>query len=695
MTNKNLLHDYMDLLRNRDYSECGYSLYNIIKTMKLSRKNIICGENFDNLDFGLIPLNEIDFSQDGTNPSSFRNVKLEETSFISGHSDEIDSVAFSPDGKYCITGSSEETIFWDMYSGLVHKKINMGAYEIEVSPCEKYIFILSGRRVLLLDAITYEVHKELKVYAGYSAKAVFSHNGRYYIIASKDKTVVLWEVETNSPYRIFEKHTEDIWSIAVSPNGRYCLTGSDDQTAILWDIETGKPFWVSKKYPANISSVKFSPCGTYFLVAAYGKGANGVIELLSNKRNGWSFNHDFCAETAFSPDERYCLTWKERIVDEVTEEIVLWDIKTGEPHAVLGYTEDNIFGFSFSPDGKYLLTGSITKNTPTLWNVETGEIVKEFIGHNSPASFVKFSPDGKFCFASAGNTAIIWDVETGHLRRKFDGYTGSISAYLSPNEKHCLTLSCDGTGILWDLSMGKVHKKLLSNVGWHFYDPNLMPYHSASFSPDGKYCAIAYKDDKDAIIWNVITGDIHKILTGYNRGIMSVAFSPNGKYCITGGLGEAIIWNVETGDVYKKLSKLSSWVSKVIFSSCSKYCITYNDTYSDGTKVIKGKYIIWNVTTGKRTKNTNIDVIDPENSQKKLFSENEPRKGVFTVECTNGKLDTLYHIHNINIVNCDFSGVHATDAVKKILYQNNTINVENPPLSEQELKKYGKQKSAP
>src|SRR5215831_17484140 len=45
----------------------------------------------------------------------------------------------------------------------------------------------------------------------------------------------------------------------------------------------------------------------------------------------------------------------------------------------LGHTSE-IFGVAFSPDGKYILTGS-NDWTARLWNIQTGRVTRTFIGH--------------------------------------------------------------------------------------------------------------------------------------------------------------------------------------------------------------------------------------------------------------------------------------------------------------------------
>lgn len=67
---------------------------------------------------------------------------------------------------------------------------------------------------------------------------------------------------------------------------------------------------------------------------------------------------------------------------------------------------------AYSPDGKHIVTcggaGAF------LWDVETGEVVREFIGHTSPVNSVVFSSDGtRVLTGSSDGTVRLWDVSTG------------------------------------------------------------------------------------------------------------------------------------------------------------------------------------------------------------------------------------------------------------------------------------------
>ncbi len=229
-----------------------------------------------------------------------------------------------------------------------------------------------------------------------------------------------------------------------------------------------------------------------------------------------------------------------------------------------------VWTVSFSPDGRYLATGSRVDDTTKLWEVATGREVRSF--EKSDGFSVSFSPDGRYLATLVADVAKMWEVATGQLVRTFDAERKlpgwSRSASFSPDGRY-LALSGDipGTGYnfpaqLWEVATGELVRLFSHNA------------RSVSFSPDGRYL-VTGSLDKSAKLWEVATGREIRTFKGHVDGIWSVSYSPDGTLLATGSSdGTAILWDVATGRQVRSLIVSESGVKSVSFSPDGRHLAT-------------------------------------------------------------------------------------------------------------------------
>ncbi|HEX9801835.1 MAG TPA: caspase family protein, partial [Gammaproteobacteria bacterium] len=217
----------------------------------------------------------------------------------------------------------------------------------------------------------------------------------------------------------------------------------------------------------------------------------------------------------------------------------LWEVATGQVVQVLPGHTDYVSAVAFSPDGRFVLTGS-RDHSARLWEAATGQVVQVLQEHAWWVDAVAFSPDGRFMLiGSEDGAARLWEAASGQLVQVLQGHTAPVSDMaFSPDGRFMLTGSGDGAARLWDLATGQVMQVLQG--------PTATPT-AVAFSPDGRFMLTGSQDGA-VRLWDVATRQVVQVLQGHTAPVTAVAFSLNGQVVLTGSCdGTARLWNSTDG----------------------------------------------------------------------------------------------------------------------------------------------------
>jgi WD40 repeat protein len=257
--------------------------------------------------------------------------------------------------------------------------------------------------------------------------------------------------------------------------------------------------------------------------------------------------------------------------------LMIWDLSTGNLIKQLKPADDRFTCASFHPDGKQVITGS-RKSGTLLLNIATGEKTMEFkavpkivSAENQfdypEAKTLVFSNDGQFLIGGYGdNTAIIWNASTGKEIRKYkrtnSWCTSCITeAQLTSDNKYIITAYSDSVKI-FDRESGVLVKELYGQGG----TPE-----DLSVSSDNRY--IAGFEYGVAEVWDMKTGKmVFKGGDYSDKRVMSVAISPDSKQIIAGNEKRtADIWNISDGKNQMTLKGYLNQVDERILTDSYMY----------------------------------------------------------------------------------------------------------------------------
>jgi len=318
----------------------------------------------------------------------------QEPATISGYKGNINSIAFSPDGR-TIAGGDENgnLIFTDLNSMTKVHSLETGSNitSINYSPAslDLLVYTTYDGEVNNIKASNKEVYRNFKK-EGDLYYAVFSPDGKQLAIAyTKEPT----EKEQDKGIRLnFIVELYETGKFEKTKTLR--LSKPNDPDGEMF----GAKLFESYRY--NAFSCDYNNTSTYFASGSMGKN----IAIYSFEYNKFAPSYKGHSKrvtfVTFSPDGTYlCSTSK----DETAK---IWNVTSGGSIVTLKGHTGTINSASFSPDSKYVATAS-NDETVKIWDVKTSALLKTLSGFNGEVITVKFSSDGTYLAAAGTNERIL------------------------------------------------------------------------------------------------------------------------------------------------------------------------------------------------------------------------------------------------------------------------------------------------
>ena len=380
---------------------------------------------------------------------------------LRGHSDNVFSVAFSPDGCCIVSGSNDNTVrIWDVATCELEAELGHSDSVYSVNYSLDGSRIVSGsfdNTVRIWNAVTGEVEAELKGHLGEGYSVVFSPDGNHVASGSRDNAVRIWNAVTGEVQAELKGHFGEVYSAVFSPDGSRVVSGSADNTIHIWNVVTGVFEKELKGHSGGVHSVNFSPDGSHVVSGSSDNTvciwnvATAECEVELRGHSG-SVN-----SVGFSPDGS-------RVVSgSIDNTVRIWNVMTGEVEAKMKSHLDEVYSVVFSPDGSHVVSGS-ADNTIRLWKGSIDSVI--------------FSPKGSY-FMSGSFDNIVQKVEVAECEVELRGHSGRVnSVVFSPDGSHVVSGSIDSTVRIWNAVTGEVEAELKGHLG---------EVHSVIFSPDGSH----------------------------------------------------------------------------------------------------------------------------------------------------------------------------------------------------------------
>lgn len=451
-----------------------------------------------------------------------------------GHADDILTIDFSPDSKYILTTSQDQTAgLWETASG-------------------KLLFSIPAQSTPFTDA-------------------KFSHNGKMILTVEEVDSTVKQGLSSNtnkvSAVKIWDARTGNLnkqLKLGFKAN-KIDFSKDDNQLLVKWygNLSVYNIASLRSVYELQAATVTISPSEKYILsIPPYGNKPNGIATI-SGASTGTVFKRgnafktfkleEYATHLSFSNNDKYILA--EHLIDLV-DSIIVYEAASGKLLYRLPGFDDWEIPAVFSPRSNYILT---VHDSVSTWNAANGKLLhslKKGKGFNSAS----FSSDDKYIVTEDDSTAVeIWDAATGNLVHLLQPKNQSYYAYqelrFSADNKYVIAINRDFMKTkIWEVATRRlIYDSDQENVNTTVRKQMEFVSVCISSSPNGRYIAVT-KYDKGKL-WDTRSNNFINLQAVANTPHKS-SFSPDGKYLATIYTDSTVnVWDVSSGKILYRIKE--------------------------------------------------------------------------------------------------------------------------------------------
>lgn len=414
---------------------------------------------------------------------------------LPGHTAEVLTVHFSPDGKWLASGSGNELKLWNASAFDEARTLGTSAGWFQFSSdsstvlCSPNFVGDSGRAT----ATRWKVENGTKqadlplLIEGMWHKFALTPDDRtlFHIVDGKSRFVRTYDGNTGKPR---DGNVDETWAVAVSPDGRTIASGAKDGTLHLWDVAGWK---VDDRQPTVLK---------------------------------WTGHTAAVYSIAFSPDNKLIVSASQ------DGTIRLWDVVTGEMARILqGETSKIATDVVFSADGKLVAAGD-EDGSVRLWDVSSGEERTPLRWHTQHTNSVAVSPDNRFVVSAGLHDRKVYITDLRTLQR-----VSTLGPATEGKSEMKVAIGADGRTLayggwddtirLWDLVDNK-ETTLSGNV------PDL---DGLAVDPAGRFVAASRAGL--VRIWDRTAPDRPLVIGPgpFGSAARQITFTPEGRYIVVAG----------------------------------------------------------------------------------------------------------------------------------------------------------------
>jgi WD40 repeat protein len=305
-----------------------------------------------------------------------------------------------------------------------------------------------------------------------------------------------------------------IGAVAITPDGKRIISGAWDGTLKVWDLEKcllSAPV-IGHTHPVH--AVAITPDRQRAISAS----SDGTVKTW-NLQNG--------------------------------TELSTQNIQYSQKIIAFVFNEGKTQGISASSSMKTLNLGDLETGKLNLWDLERGNQLKTFIGHEGWVAAVAVTSDRQKIISGASDQTLkIWDIQSGTELHTLKGHSKYVQAVtITPNGHCAISASDDCTLKVWEIESGKELHTLKGHEDrvW-----------ALAVTPDGKK-VVSASWDSTLKVWDLTSGRELHTLKGHRGQVIAVSVTYDGLKAISASSDRTLkIWDLEEGRIIAGFSSDST-----------------------------------------------------------------------------------------------------------------------------------------
>jgi WD40 repeat protein len=472
---------------------------------------------------------------------------------LSGHSDQVNAVALTADGRRAISASSDNTLnVWDLESGQVLRTVTGHSSWVTA-----VALTADGRRAVsasadhTLKVWDLESGQELRSLAGHedSVNAVaLTADERRAVSASADHTLKVWDPESGRVLRTLAGHLSPVLAVALTADGRRAISASADHTLRVWDLESTQQLLTLAGHSSRVNAVALTADGRR-AVSASDDHTLKVWDLESGQELRTLAGH-------LSPVLAVALTADGRRAVSASrgKTLKVWDLESGQELRSLPGHSSRVNAVALTADGRRVVSAS-DDHTLKVWDLVVGRQPGSLAGHANSVREVALTADGRRAVsASSDSTLKVWDLDSGRELRTLAGHSNSVAAVALTADGRRAVSACDSTLTVWDVDSGQELRTLTGHSSY---------VNAVALTADGRR-AVSASADHTLKVWDLDSGQELRTLAGHSSYVNAVALTADGRRAVSASADHTLkVWDLDSGQELHTLAGHSSYVNAV------------------------------------------------------------------------------------------------------------------------------------